>query len=1081
MNSERWQQINRLFESAIELAPGERTSFVNEVCDGDESLREELESLLASHAESENFLEGAAVGEVAEVVLGINKKLKKNQTIGHYKILGELGKGGQGAVYKAFDSKLNRTIALKTLPPELNLDETSRKRFRREAQLASSLDHPNICTVHDLVEIADTHFILMQFVEGKNIRQLVNGKPLELKSALKIAIQVCDALATAHSENIIHRDIKAHNIIVTDKGVVKILDFGLAKLTKENTLEQTELTAQGSPYGTPTYAAPEQSRGERVDHRADIFSTGVLLYEMLTGTWAFHGKTAVDVRHAVLHDQPKPISERRGEAIPEKLQAIVEKSLAKEPTNRYQDISEMRDALIEVLRELPESERSDTQRFLDNFKPLAPRHLWNWSGRAKFLTAFAAILILALAVAGVLLYRRSSNIQWAKENAKRVEELARQREFFEAHDLALQVREYLPDDETITRLMPTLSDELSLISEPAGANVYLKRFAPDDSGKFPERQLIGTTPISKLRIARGDYVLYVEKEGYAPFARTISGTPEIYWEMSFNPPPIEINANLKPNAEVPDKMIFVPGGDYHLVSWRKPTADVVKLDDFLIDKYEVSNREYKEFISAGAYLKKQFWKHPFVKNGKTISWEEAMTGFKDRTGLPAPRGWANQTYAEGKAEHPVTDITWYEAAAYAEFRGKSLPSIFQWEKSARDGFFTQGPGEVLPWGFFQKGDALDYRANISGKDTMPVDSFEFGISPFGLFNMAGNVSEWCLNEMTEGYPTMGSSWGEPPYGFGSIAGFPSFYVSNKLGFRCVKNLGGSEQDKAKIDTEKAIPVYSPSSEAEFRSWTPFYRYDKTSTEAQIVEVKETDEWRREKISYVGADDERVLAYLYLPKNYKRPLQVIQYVPAGDVFGNFATVPQHVENFMSPHIKAGRAVFAVVLKGFTERENPPEYKSAPVNSIKFRERIVKHATDLSRGLDYLETRDDIDREKIVYWGYSAGAELGLIFASVENRYRAVVFIAVGFSPELENSIAEANEINFAPHVKAPKLMLNGRYDEQFSWKTEAEPLFKLLSEPKHLELYDGGHTPPPEIAVPSVGKWLNQTLGEVQSE
>src|SRR5204862_3750898 len=193
---------------------------------------------------------------------------------------------------------------------------------------ASSLDHPNICTIFDLDEAEGLHFIAMQHVEGRNVRQLVAGRPLELKSALLIAIQVADALAVAHSRGIIHRDIKSGNIMVTPSGQVKILDFGLAKLLDEteatNTgIHQTELTEIGVPYGTATYAAPEQARGDKVDARADIFSTGVLLYEMLTGTWPFRGKTTVDVRHAVIHDQPKSLAEMRPGATPVRLQQIL--------------------------------------------------------------------------------------------------------------------------------------------------------------------------------------------------------------------------------------------------------------------------------------------------------------------------------------------------------------------------------------------------------------------------------------------------------------------------------------------------------------------------------------------------------------------------------------------------------------------------------------------------------------------------------------------------------------------------------------------------------------------------------------
>src|SRR5215469_2875044 len=229
------------------------------------------------------------------------------EMLSHYRIQKKLGAGGMGEVYKALDTKLSRTVVVKILPPELTAREANLKRFAREARLASSLDHPNICTIFDLDESAGIHFIAMQYVEGRNLRQLVDGRPLELQSALSIAIQVADALAAAHSRGIVHRDIKSGNVMVTQNGQAKVLDFGLAKLIDEQQaaaagIHQTELTEVGVPYGTATYAAPEQARGDKVDARADIFSTGVLLYEMLTGTWPFRGQTAIDVRHAVLHD-----------------------------------------------------------------------------------------------------------------------------------------------------------------------------------------------------------------------------------------------------------------------------------------------------------------------------------------------------------------------------------------------------------------------------------------------------------------------------------------------------------------------------------------------------------------------------------------------------------------------------------------------------------------------------------------------------------------------------------------------------------------------------------------------------------
>jgi serine/threonine protein kinase/tetratricopeptide (TPR) repeat protein len=299
-------------------------------------------------------------------------------TLNNYRILEKIGEGGQGAVYKAVDAKLGRTVVVKVLPPELTVKEANLKRFEREAKLASSLDHPNICTIFDMGEANNIHYIAMQFVEGRNVRQLVNGRPLELRSALTIAIQVTDALTAAHARGIIHRDIKAGNVMVTSTGQVKVLDFGLAKLLDEDEasaagIHRTELTEIGVPYGTATYAAPEQARGDRVDHRADIFSTGVLLYEMLTGMWPFHGKTSIDVRHAVLHDNPKPLAEARPGGVPPGLQEILDKAIAKDPRDRYQKISELRDELRRVLQEVSAG-ASQGDHFMDSVMPIAPRH-----------------------------------------------------------------------------------------------------------------------------------------------------------------------------------------------------------------------------------------------------------------------------------------------------------------------------------------------------------------------------------------------------------------------------------------------------------------------------------------------------------------------------------------------------------------------------------------------------------------------------------------------------------------------------------------------------------------------------------
>src|ERR1041385_2436212 len=323
------------------------------------------------------------------------------QLLLHYRVVEKIGEGGQGTVYKVIDTSLDRPAVIKVLPPDLTDSASNLVRFEREAKLASSLDHPNICTIFGLHKVGDVQFIAMQYVEGRNVRDIVDGKPLDLRSALSIAIQVTDALAAAHSRGIVHRDIKARNVMVTRSGTVKVLDFGLAKLieTPHATSSDPQVTEVGVPYGTSTYAAPEQAQGLKADHRADIFSTGVLLYEMLAGTWPFRGKTALDVRYAVVYHKPKPIIEARGEdsAALRRIQEILDKALAKAPVDRYQKIEDMRADLQEVLREI-EVDASVGRTLTDAPPRIAPPRQHRFWTAPRMITAAAVVLLVIVAL-----------------------------------------------------------------------------------------------------------------------------------------------------------------------------------------------------------------------------------------------------------------------------------------------------------------------------------------------------------------------------------------------------------------------------------------------------------------------------------------------------------------------------------------------------------------------------------------------------------------------------------------------------------------------------------------------------------
>ncbi len=278
------------------------------------------------------------------------------KTILHYRILKEIGKGGMGVVYKAEDTKLHRTVAIKALSAELVGDEKARARFLREARAASAIDHPNICTVYEVNEAEDVLFFVMQYIDGKTLKKFIGGRPVPLDQSLEFSLEIADALAEAHRRNVIHRDIKSSNIMLNERNQLLILDFGLAKVIVPSTgtsgdHQTADLTALGTPFGTASYMSPEQARGERADARSDIFSLGVVMYEMIAGRLPFKGKTSVDVMHGVMHDEPPPL-----DGAPQRLQQIVSKALAKNPAARYQST----EVLLEDLRGMVRSHYAQT-------------------------------------------------------------------------------------------------------------------------------------------------------------------------------------------------------------------------------------------------------------------------------------------------------------------------------------------------------------------------------------------------------------------------------------------------------------------------------------------------------------------------------------------------------------------------------------------------------------------------------------------------------------------------------------------------------------------------------------------------
>jgi eukaryotic-like serine/threonine-protein kinase len=1023
------------------------------------------------------------------------------QQFGRYIIRGKLGAGGMADVFLADDTELGRRVALKFLKPESEADPLARRRLLREARAAATLDHPHICSVYEVGEADGRQYIAMQYVEGEALDARLRRSPLDLHEILASAVQIVDAVSEAHARGILHRDIKPANIMVTARGDAKVMDFGLAKHDSTASTAGADTTMalshRGDIVGTEAYMSPEQTRGEALDSRSDLFSIGVLLYEMVSGQRPFQGGSSAELAAAILTHEPLPLV-RFAQGTPPELERIVTKLLKKRRDSRYQTA---KDLLID-LRALKEEQ--EFQLRLGRTPP-TPGHAAGASespaaqlptdpvalssraggvpqqGRSRRAVWLGVVALLVLTAGAWFAWRtaqRAAKVRWAKAQVAQVAALSEARRYFDAYDLALAVDPYVPSDPTIAGVMSAISDTVSVTTEPAGASVYVKRFSGGKAVAASSRRLLGSSPLTNIRIARGEYVLSIEKDGYAPIERTISGVTMRAGSLTITPPPIKVAQTLLPASTVPPRMVFVPGGDYRLIAWSRPTDRRVRLDDYFVDKYEVSNQEYKEFVNAGGYVKREFWKRPFVKDGRTLPWDEAIRTLVDRTGLPGPRTWSNQGFPEGRADHPVTDVTWYEADAYAAFRGKRLPTIFQWEKAARNGNAGMAGVSVMPWGAFYPGDSLENRANF-GPGTLATTSAEFGMSPFGAYNMAGNVAEWTSNDSSDGFLATGGSWSDATYSFSRFGGRPGFFSSEKLGFRCARDAAASAGDQGgmRIELDQEVPRYTAPSPQVFAALASTYRYEKTPLDPRIEQTIDTAEWQRQRITFNAANGARAIAYLYLPNHAARPLQVIHFIPAGDVESGYRSLLDSMEERMAPFVRGGRAAFAVVLEGYIERLRPAGFVRPDISTVEFTDFIVGRATDLRRGLDYLETRTDIDRTRMAAFAQSAGS-LGIVLAALETRYRAVVFIGTGLPGFFRATSAAANPITFASQIRAPKLVLQGRYDEDTPLRTATEPFVKLLSEPKRLTLYDGGHVPSIEVSMSSISPWLEEQLGRV---
>jgi len=564
------------------------------------------------------------------------------------------------------------------------------------------------------------------------------------------------------------------------------------------------------------------------------------------------------------------------------------------------------------------------------------------------------------------------------------------------------------------------------------------------------------TPLENARLPRGYLRWRFEKPGYRPLELAGSTT-----SIPGGVQPLPEIA-LEPEREARPGMIMIPGSDephrIFLPGFEHLTPVLLR-DAFWLDEHEVTNEEFKAFVDGGGYQKREYWQE-LLEDGAAASWDDAMRRLLDATGRRGPATWVQGDFPAGQGRLPVSGVSWYEAAAYARFAGKQLPTIYHWSKAAEL--------RASPW--------LEPRANFASSGPVAVGSRGV-LHAWGHQDLAGNVKEWLSTRTGDGRQyILGGGWDEPPYLFNDPDARRPFDRTSDSGFRCVVYAREPAPElRAPVPwSTRDYRHEKPASDAVFDIYRRLYAYDRSPLHAPVEASDDSDEhWRREQVSVPTAyGTERMKVFLYLPKKGAAPFRTVVYFPGANLLRtrSFDDIPVNLFDFI---VKSGRAVAFPVYKGTFDR--PTDINDSTANpSAAYRDMVIVWAKDFMRTVDYLETRPDLSLDRLGLVGLSWGARMGSILPALDERIKLEVLIGGGFS--LQRPMPEVDQINFASRVRVPVLMLNGRFDFFFPVETSQRPLFETFATPRadkrHL-LYDAGHGIPRLDMIRETLDWLDR--------
>ena len=936
-------------------------------------------------------------------------------------------------VFLARDLKHDREVAIKLLRPELAQSITG-ERFLREIAITARLNHPHILALLDSGNAGNGEFVyyVMPLATGESLRdRLARDGALPVSDAVRLAAEVTEALAHAHEQGVVHRDIKPANVLLSG-GHAVVADFGIAKAVGQ-ALDVTTLTMDGVSLGTPVYMAPEQASGqEHIDHRADLYAVGAMLYEMCTGAPAFSGGLQQVLADKLSKDAP-PLATP---AAPAALRQLVARCLARDPDARPASAQALLRDLQAIGTALAMPEENSRTRVRNRVLGVAG--------------GIAAVVIAWLGFA----YARDRRTRWLHETAiPSITRLIDADQLDSAFALATLATERTPNDSVPATLWRQISQVQEFLSEPSGAEVT--RAPLNDTTRWIA---VGTTPTAAIRIPNNAWFYRYTKPGYRTV--TVMGA-RLGGSYIPIPAPIPLRKVTDPDSD----MVQLRGGQ--VTGTLFGLSGTAELADFLMDKRETTNRQYKAFVDAGGYTNRTFWDSTIVRDGKPIAWESAMKLFIDKTGRAGPSSWEGGSPPPETDDLPVGGVSWYEARAFARWAGKSLPSVYEWNEAA----IPDAARWVVPSGRYEAAGP------VRGGDAR-------GVSARGVYDMAGNVREWTVNAREPGSRyILGGGWTDPVYLFSEIYSQPEFDRSAINGIRLVKRMTeGKELQAASAPIPGLTRDYNtarPVDDATFRGLLAMYDYDRTPLNATVDERDTTPaDWIREDVSFDAPyGKERMPAVLFLPKRVKPPYQTIVLWPASDAFflkDRRSLSMWHVDYL----VRGGRAVLYPIYE-HTYARGEPMPGDTPSGSIAHRDQMLRWAKEMRRAIDYVTTRADIDSARLAYVGTSWGGRLGGVMMAIEPRFKTGILNVAGL--RMVDVRPEEDAVNFLPRVRIPVLMLSGKYDSVFPYELSQKPFYRLLgsapADKRHV-VFEGGHFLPRTKLVEESLTWLDKYLGPV---